>query len=496
MTGFDYISVVKLALPELVVSLTLLLVLVADLTIMRGAGLRDRRYLGAGLVTAGCLVAVVLLGTGEGVVRLGAMLVTDPATRLVQVAMLVLTIGAAWVSVEDESCRFVGEYFALLLVAAVGMLLLVATEHLLMIFLSLEMVSLALYVLVGIRKESMRSAEAALKFFLFGSVASAFALFGLSLVYGATGSLELRGIAAATAGQSLGGLLAVALVMVMMGFGFKVAAVPFHLWAPDTYEAAPTASAAFIASGSKVAGFVVLAKFLMLGFGAVAGRGGWGDWQAGWVPLLAVLALFSMLLGNLAALVQRDVKRLLAYSAVAQAGYVLVGLAGNSAWSGPAVIYYAVTYAAAALGAFAILGLVEDEEGRVPLESLAGLSRQVPLMGASLLVFMLSMAGMPPLAGFYGKFTLFAGAVQAASGQGLLWLVIVGVLLSAVSLYYYLLVLKQAFVAAAPESEVMRVPGGVVQVVVGLLALGVVLLGCCPQWLVQPLTEGLRAAGW
>jgi NADH-quinone oxidoreductase subunit N len=203
-----------------------------------------------------------------------------------------------------------------------------------------------------------------------------------------------------------------------------------------------------------------------------------------------------MLLGNLAALVQRDVKRLLAYSAVAQAGYVLVGLAGNSAWSAPAVIYYAVTYAAGALGSFAILGVVEDEEGRVPLESLAGLSRRAPLMGGALLVFMLSMAGMPPLAGFYGKFTLFAGAVAAVPGQGLLWLVIIGVFLSAVSLYYYLLVLKQAFVVAAPESVEVRKPGGVVQVVVGVLALVVVVLGCCPQWLVQPVTEGLRAAGW
>jgi len=497
MTDAGYPGVLKLALPELVLVAAMLGVLAVDLLVMRAADRRYRRMLAAAITAAGCLVAGLVLTAGKGTVTAGAMLVPDPVAWVVQGAVLALTVLTAGISVAEEDMGdHVGEYFALLLLATIGMLLLVATEHLLLLFVALEIVSLSLYVLVGIRKPSPRSAEAALKYFLFGSVASAFALFGLSLVYGAAGSLELRVIATALEGQPMNALLAVALVMVVMGFGFKVAAVPFHLWAPDTYEGAPNTSAAFIASSSKVASFAILTKVLVVGFAAVAGSGGWGDWESGWVPMLAVVALFSMLLGNLAALAQRSVKRLLAYSAVAHAGYALVGLAANSQLGTVAVLYYAVTYAAAALGAFAIVGLAEDERGDVRLEDLAGLSQRAPLMAVCLLVFLLSLAGMPPLSGFYGKFALFAAAVSSDPGYGLLWLVAVALGMSAISLYYYLIVLKQAYVVPMPPTPRVKAAGGVLQACVVVLAGAVLLLGCCPQWLVEPLASGLKTAGW
>jgi NADH-quinone oxidoreductase subunit N len=496
MTPTAYSGVLKLALPELVLVVAMLGVLAVDLLVMRTADRRYRRMLAAAITGAGCLVSGLAVTAGKGAVAAGAMLVPDPVAWMVQGAVLALTALTAGISVEEDQGDHVGEYFALLLLATIGMLLLVATEHLLLLFVALETVSLALYVLVGIRKPSPRSAEAALKYFLFGSVASAFALFGLSFVYGAASSLELRSIATALSGQPMNALLAAGLVMVVMGFGFKIAAVPFHLWAPDTYQGAPNTSAAFIASSSKVASFAILAKVLVVAFPAVAGSGGWGDWEPGWVPVLAVVALFSMLLGNLAALAQWSVKRLLAYSAVAHAGYALVGIAANSQLGVVAVLYYAVTYAAAVLGAFAIVSLGEDADGDVRLENLAGLSQRAPLMAVCLLVFMLSLAGMPPLSGFYGKFALFAAAVNSDPGHGLLWLVVVGVGMSAISLYYYLIVLKQAYVVPAPATPRLKAAGAVLQVCVVVLAGAVLLLGCCPHWLVEPLASSLEAAGW
>jgi NADH-quinone oxidoreductase subunit N len=496
MTAASYSGLLQLALPEVVLTAALLAVLAADLFTMREAGRSNRRALAAAITTAGCVIAGLVLTVGQGVGAVGAMLVADPLVWVVQGAILAFTALTSGIAVGEDLGDHVGEVYALLLLAAIGMLLLVATEHLLLLFVALEMISLSLYGLVGLRKPSPRSAEAALKYFLFGTVASMFALFGFSLIYGAAGSLELRGIAAALAGQPLSALLAAALVMTVMGFGFKVAAVPFHLWAPDTYQGAPNTSAAFIASSSKVASFVVLAKVLVLAFPGAAGSGEWGRWEAGWVPLLATLALISMLLGNLAALAQSSVKRLLAYSAVAHAGYALVGIIAHSPAGVVAVVYYVVTYAAAVLGAFAILGLAEDEQGDVRLADLAGLSQRAPLMAACLLVFMLSLAGMPPLAGFYGKFAVFAAALNSDPAQGLLWLVTIAIAMSAVSLYYYLVVTKQAYVEPAPPTSGIRPASGVLQACVALLAAAVLLLGCCPGWLVEPLFRAVRAAGW
>jgi len=499
VNGAGYFDILKLAMPETIVSITALVVLFVDLGIMRSVEGRWRRLALAVIAAAGCGIALFWTFQVEQHAApdfLRGIVVVDPLTRLVKQSVLVLTIFAVWTSIDGTFTAHSGEYFALLLLATVGMMFMVGSENVLMIFLSLELISLSLYVLTAFNKRSIQSAEAALKYFLFGGMAAAFMLFGLSLLYGLSGSVELRGIAAALKGRGLDPLLASAIVMVVIGFGFKVAAVPFHLWAPDAYQGAPTPSAAFIASGSKVASFFILAKVMMLGFAGAEGDGGWRAFSAGWVPLLAVIAVFSMLLGNLAAIAQSNVKRLLAYSAIAHGGYALLGVLSNQPQGVAALVYYVVTYGLTVLGAFAVVSVVEAQTGDARLASFAGLSRRAPLISLCMMVFMLSLAGIPPLAGFFGKFYVFTAAVNAEpKNLGLLWLVIFAIAMSAVSLYYYLMVLKRIYVGE-PSTEVSPVqatPPFVVGVVI--IALGVLALGCFPDLLVGALSAAIEAAG-
>jgi NADH-quinone oxidoreductase subunit N len=492
----NYLEILKLAMPEAILTVAALAVLFVDLIVMRGVERAYRRRISAVLAGLGCLAAGIwLIQASSGGVVGNGMFVVDPLTRLAKVALVALAALTILISLDADFTDHVGEYFALLLLGTIGMMFLVGSENLLMIFVALELTSVSLYVLTAFNKQNPRSAEAALKYFLFGSVAAAFTLYGLSLLYGLTESIELHGIAAKLGDDRFDPLLATALVMVLIGFGFKVAAVPFHLWAPDAYQGAPTPSAAFIASGSKVASFFVLAKVLMIGFAGAEGALGWRAGAPGWSLAVAGMAAASMIWGNLAAIVQSSVKRLLAFSAVAHAGYALLGVLANSVPGLSALIYYAITYALAALGAFAIVSLVEDESGEARLEAFAGFSRRAPLMSACLLVFLLSLAGIPPLAGFFGKFYVFtAAASQQPVGAGWLWLVVLAIAMSAVSLYYYLQVLKHSLVSPAPEAAAPITPSPGVQLGVVLLALGVILFGCFPNLLVGPLTTALSAA--
>jgi NADH-quinone oxidoreductase subunit N len=286
------------------------------------------------------------------------------------------------------------------------------------------------------------------------------------------------------------------MLMIVVGFGFKVAAVPFHLWAPDAYQGAPTPSAAFIASGSKVASFFILAKVMMVGFAGTEGSGAWRNYSQGWVPVLAVLAALSVVVGNLAAIAQSSVKRLLAYSAVAHAGYALVGVLANQKSDGlAAVLYYATTYALTTVGAFAVVAVVQERAGDDQLATFAGLSKRSPLLAFCLMIFLLSLAGIPPLAGFFGKFYLFKAGLfvkgGGAASLGLLWLVILALFMSAVSLYYYLQVLKQAFVVDAPPDAPSLTMSRVTGATLVLLAGAVLLLGAFPNLFVQPLLAAL-----
>jgi NADH-quinone oxidoreductase subunit N len=485
VSEFSYFEVFKLAVPETVLVISALFLLLLDLVQLRD---HPPEFRSAFLATTTAVVCVFGIAWLQVIPQTGSvldgMLVMNPVTALVKQCILALTALTALISWRVTFTRHMGEYFALLLLATVGMLFLASAQHLLMIFVALELFSLSLYVLVAFNKESRQSAEAALKYFLFGGMAAAFTLFGLSLVYGLTGQLSLAGIGQAMVDKQPDLLLYVALVMTLTGFGFKIAVAPFHLWAPDAYQGAPTPAAAFIASASKVASFYALANVVMIGFGAQAGDAGWGQFKSGWQPVLAIFATLSIVVGNLVALTQSSVKRLLAYSAIAHAGYALVGVLANSTEGLSAVVYYAATYALATLGAFAVVQVVEDNTGSDHLESFAGLKDRSPLLALCLMVFLLSSAGIPPLAGFFGKFFVFtAGLKSGSSDLGLLWLVVVALLLSAVSFYYYLQVLKRALVLEAKDHATGFKVNPTVLVVIVLMAIGVIVLGCLPAWL-------------
>ncbi len=482
MIAVGFSELFRLVLPEVIVVAAALFVLAVDLLFMRAASLRSRLTVAAIISFVGCVVAIAqMLIVPQQANVLDGMLALSPQTQMIQAAVLVMAMLVILLSIDNTFTPHVGEYLALILSATTSMMFLVSSENILLIFISLELLSLSLYILAAFNKQSARSAEAALKYFLFGGISAAFALFGLSLVYGLSNSTNLRQIAAAIR-NPLDPLLIVAIVMVVVGFGFKVAAVPFHFWAPDVYEGAPVTSAALIASSSKVAGFVIFYKVMAIGFAGAEGSGAWRDYVSGWVPLIATIAALSMVLGNFVAISQTSVRRLLAYSAIAHGGYMLLGIVSHTDQSFDALLYYVVTYALTTIGAFGVVAVVEEKIGGDKLSDFAGLSRRAPLLSFCMLIFFLSLAGIPPLAGFFGKFYLFTSVLTAQpQSLGLLWLVILAILMSTVSLYYYLQVLKRIYIAPPPDGAgPMRTPI-VAQITLCLLALGVVVLGCAPN---------------
>jgi NADH-quinone oxidoreductase subunit N len=480
----SYAELLRCTLPELAVSIAGLLLLTLDLTILHRSSLARRLGIAALIACAGCLASLFLLSHAGACILPGGMFVLTPLARFVQGALLCLTILTVLLSTSTRITSHIGEYLALILFATVAMMFLVATQNLLLVFVALEFLSLSLYILTGFDKQSRMSAEAALKYFLFGGMSAGFLLFGMSLLYGLSGSIELPKIAATVSGPSLDPLLLIAIVMVAIGFGFKVAAAPFHLWAPDAYQGAPTVSAGFIASSSKVASFFIFAQVATLALLPAAGHGAAGGYAPGWVPVLAILSALSMILGNLAAIAQTSVRRLLAYSAIGHAGYMLLGLIAHTPQGRSALVYYVITYALASLGAFGVLGALESA-GVDKLEDLAGLYRRAPGLSLCMLVFLLSLAGIPPLAGFFGKFYLFTTALSAEPHLGLLWLVLLAVAMSAVSLYYYLRVLKYVYVAPeAADAPAIRI-SLVTRITLWVIAALVLLLGCVPSLLLQ-----------
>ncbi len=511
----SYLELLRLAAPEAILVVTALAVLTIGLV-------TGRRSVGATVSVAGrgnvpgatpaslalcSLVAAFGLAIAAAViVRLPAhamlfhgMLVISPLNSLFKIICLVMAFFTVLLVRGERSLPNHGEYLALILLATIGLLLLVGSEELLMIFIGLELTGLSLYVLAAFDKAEQRSAEAGLKYFLFGSMASAVTLFGLSFVYGLTGTTSLAALGERLTTLPIEPLLAVGIVMTLIGFAFKIAAAPFHLWAPDAYQGAPVSTAAFIASGSKVASFVVLGKIVLVGFGPAHGSADWHAMVAGWTPLLAVLAALSILVGNFVALVQKNVRRLLAYSAVAHAGYTLLGLVAAGRDGFAATLFYTTIYGLTLIGAFGIVAFVRRETGGDDLRDFAGLRARSPLLAGCMTVFMLSLAGLPPLAGFFGKFYLFSAALRAGPNHGLLWLVALALFGSLVSLYYYLIVLKVIYLgeAAPPRLEDQRYDFEkradlVPRMAVLLLAGSVLLLGVMPGVLVDRILASLR----
>lgn len=484
----SYAELLKLAAPETVLVVTVLVVLSIGLA-NRSAGKSLATVVGvAGLICAG--VAVWMLPQNASL--FGGMLVVSPLNSLFKIICLALALLTVLLS-QNESVARAGhaEFVALILLATTGLMLLIGSEELLMIFIGLELTGLSLYVLTGFDKTDSRSAEAALKYFLFGSTASAFTLFGLSLVYGTAGTTGLEAIGAKFSTGALTPLLAAGIVMTLIGFAFKIAAAPFHLWAADAYQGAPIPGAALIASGSKVASFVVLGKIVLVAFAAKQGSAFWHAMAAGWSPVLAVLAALSILVGNLAALAQTNLRRLLGYSAVAHAGYTLLGIVGGSDGFA-STLFYTTIYAFTLVGAFGVVAVVRGATGGDDLNDFAGLRARSPLLAACMTIFVLSLAGLPPLAGFFGKFYLFSAALGAGEHHGLLWLVVIALFGSLVSLYYYLVVLRLVLVDEPATSAAPIMPAVIQRIMLTVVAAAIVVAGIAPTNLVARIIACLQ----
>jgi NADH-quinone oxidoreductase subunit N len=377
------------------------------------------------------------------------MVAVDNFSVFFQWLFLAITGVSALISMkfnERESIER-GEYYALLLFACCGMSLMAMSRDLILTFLGIEILSIATYILAGFKRQDPKSNESALKYFLLGSFATAFLLYGMALIYGGSGTTNyaaIREIARLQGTAQVTTLIGMGLLLV--GFGFKVALVPFHTWAPDVYEGAPTAVTAFMTVGPKAAGFAALLRVLAQALPFLEGR---------WTLILWVLALLTMTLGNIVAVLQTNVKRMLAYSAIAHAGYILVGVVTNTAPGHGAVLFYLVVYTVMNLGAFTIiLTLSQKGDARVNLEDFAGLGHTSPFSAAALSIFLISLAGIPLTGGFMGKFYLFSAAIQ----NGYIGLAIVGVLNSVISVYYYFGIMIVMYMREPAEAQASPAP--------------------------------------
>lgn len=481
----NYSAIFTALLPDLIVVVALFAALGVDYTKLRGASLACRacaasRICGFGLVAAlvvlGCQLTGILAVDGHALeVATQGQLVLNTGTLALKGVLFLLGLLVLPLAARTISTPQVSEYFALLLLATLGMGFMVTSRNLLGAFVALELVSLSLYALTALNPVRKESAEAALKYFTYGGVASAFLLFGISYLFGTLGKLDITQATLAEAPR----LVVVAYLFILVGLGFKLALAPFHLWAPDVYQAAPTPAAAWIASGSKIAGVALLLALL--------GPVSLPSAHSTIVPLLLLMAVASMAVGNLGALRQANVKRLLAYSAIANAGYILVAVVAFTDAGRAAAMFYAIVYAIATLGAFAVVSVWNDRLGReVLIDDFRGAWKTSPGLSLALLVFVLSLAGIPPLAGFVGKFYLFYAAIHAAPqmeywSDGLYWLVAVALAFSVVALYYYLKILKAVFVREE-IGEMDNSPVGLsASVAILVLALLTVVLGVWPE---------------
>jgi NADH-quinone oxidoreductase subunit N len=424
----------------------------------------------AGIVaTAGVFVlgaiAIMLAPSGAA---LGGMFVQDGLAIFAKRVFLAATfIGMLAGLGSAQFARRAAEYHVLILASLLGMLALASARDVILLFVAFELMSIPLYVLAGFAKRAPESVEASLKFFLVGSVSSAVMAYGLSFMYGATGSTSLAVIAKAPVDP----WLTVGLVAVLTGVAFKIAAFPFHMWVPDTYEAASTPFVAWLSVAPKAAGFVTLFRVYFEGV---------GDRAAVWGPAAAALATITMLAGNLMALPQKNTKRLLAYSGIAQIGYMLVGIAAASASGTAMVLFYLVAYVFGNMGAFLVVEAVARSEGSEATSAFRGLAQRSPLLALSMLLFLLSLGGIPFVAGFWAKLYVF----WAAAERGLYWLVLVGAILTVVALFYYLVIARSMYIEPPTrEGRVKVAPALALSVV--LCVLGIVVLGVYPKWVVM-----------
>jgi NADH-quinone oxidoreductase subunit N len=476
--------------PELALVVTALLILGTDV-VLRG----DYKQLANPIAGLGALVALgftVALWGEERSTFGGTFVVTPYAVVFKVVFALLAILGISW-RYFAEGRYFQGEYYFLLVTSFIGMLIMPSARDMLTVFVALETVSIPGFVMAGLRKRDLYSSEASIKFFLIGVLSVALMLFGISLVYGFTGTTSLPGIAEAIrAGGTPVPLLLASVMLVIVGFAFKVSAVPFHFWAPDTYAGSPMPVAAMLAVASKAAGFAGLISVTFIAFEPLADT---------WAPALGVLAVLTMTLGNLIALQQRDVVRLLAYSSVAQAGYMLVPFgiaqAGNQALNDTAVqsvVIYLAAYAVMNIGAFGVVIAVSRRTGERAIADYAGLGSRNALLALGMTTFLLSLGGIPPMVGFWAKFHIFFAAVEAGTVFGFVLGAFV-VVNSVIAMFYYLRLAATMWMGEAREGAPALQPGLNLSAVVGALAVATIVLGVFVSFITDYATATTIAAG-
>ncbi|MCH8863943.1 MAG: NADH-quinone oxidoreductase subunit N [Chloroflexi bacterium] len=471
-----------LFIPELTLTVFAILVILLDLFV------RQKRVLAqvsiSGLVIAG-VITIAMWGNSFPAIFNNMLAVDNFALffKLIFLAVAFLVILAS-VDYTSRFARFQGEYYALVLLSTLGMMLMAGAADLITLYISLELTSISLYALVGFLKDG-KSTEASLKYLLLGAISSAVLLYGMALIFGFTGKTQLGEIAMVIQTMPAQTLLAspaliLGMVLLIAGFGFKIAAVPFQMWVPDVYEGAPTPITAYLSVASKAAGFAIILRVFFSAFGQP-------EWLSlNWGMIFAVLAAIGMTLGNIMAIPQTNIKRLLGYSSIAQAGYLLIGLAamGFSAGADTAgrsgILFFLASYVFTNMGVFIAIIAISTKLNSDQIEDYAGMGKRTPLVALALTLGLISLIGMPPAAGFMAKFYIFSAAVQ----HNLLWLVIIAVINSVISAYYYLRVVKVMWLGK-PASEEKISQSGTLKLALVLASLGILLLGILPGYVMR-----------
>lgn len=463
--------------PEIALTITLLVTVIADL-IFRRSPMVVAAVAMVGLIAAGVLV---LGQAGVQTSIFSNMLAVDPFAfyfKLVVILTAILVTVFSLFSAELNTVgRSLGEYYSLLVGLTLGLLLLAGASNLLMVYLAIELSSLTSYVLSGYTREAPDSSEASLKYVIYGALSSGLMLYGLSILYGLTGSLNMYVINQAlpqvvAAGGASSFLLLIAGVLILAGFGYKISAVPFHYWAPDVYEGAPITITAYLSVASKAAGFAVLIRFFKVVFIDLASApGSGGTWATlrgvDWISLVVVLSILTMTIGNLVAIWQSNLKRLLAYSSIAHAGYMLMGVVVLSNDGVTAILVYFVIYLFMNLGAFYCVMLIANKIGSEDIEDYRGLGARAPFLTVALAIFLISLTGLPPTAGFIGKLYLFAALIN----HGWIWLAVVGAINSVISLYYYVRILRNMYLQTSDQPAGVPLQFGSMQMAAVLVLL-------------------------
>jgi NADH-quinone oxidoreductase subunit N len=451
-------------MPEIVMACLTLGILMADLII------KNKETIA--LLSLICIGAVAYVLTGSMGTTFNGMFISDGYSmffKLIFFLNVILTVLISVKYIAVEKVNF-GEYYSLILLATLGMMIMASAGDLIVLYLGLELMALSTYILAGFIQHDIKSNEAAMKYFLLGAFASAFLLYGISMIYGLTGTTDIKAISAYIMKNGLNGnpVLMVSMILFAVAFSFKIAAVPFHMWAPDSYEGAPTSITAFMSVGPKVAGFAVIGRVFLIAFSSA---------KVEWANILIPIAILTMAVGNIVALSQTNIKRMLAYSSIAHAGYVLLGIIAGTSEGMASVLNYLLIYTFMNIGAFAIVILLRSEGFKGDdLSDYEGLAKTHPLASALMLVFMFSLTGIPPTAGFIGKFYVFMSAINA----GHTWLVVIAVIFSAISAYFYLRIVMYMYMKE-PKETVQLTTTPEINFALAITVAAVIIIGILPS---------------